>query len=1101
MSTADGGEQNGAAASGHSVPDLVRTRWGVGLTDPLPARFKEPGWSYEEEVPRRCPACSGELHSLRRPYESQGRVYRYVAVVCPRCPAAFALADLGVKTYDKLMGHSGMASVPAPASAVYSPPAPGADTGVWESLLGPCPTDDEPGGVSITPIYAAPGAALRPAPGATPRPAPGRPRVIASNVPSPGRGWPADLPLPADPETRLLYWCKVTDPHWRPPRAAIDAALDIRVIMPDGPEFDPLRAHLTEEDVPYRCARHWQESEVVGTVSESGHRTDLVAWPVRTGPLPAAPVAGPGAHAARDAFALQWDALEELPEDADDAYVPVADLVPPGWAPFLKYPTFNPAQADAVPAILQDDGNVLVVAPTGAGKTPIGMVAALKANAQGRKAAWLVPQRSLTDELDQELDLWRANGLSVVRLTGEYAVDAELIRKADIWIATTEKFEVICRTGSLRDALADVGCLVVDEVHLLGDPGRGPILEALLARVGEDTGQVRVVGLSATVANADEVADWLGARLVRTAWRPTRLIWQIPVPAASTNSDRGARAVARTRAAVRQVRAIADEGGSALVFCGSKRGVRMTALALAEERGVRGKGIDTDDPEAVERLCSPTGVRIHYRDWPYKREAEKAFRNREANALVATSTVAAGVNLPARAVVVRDTEIGLDRVEVSMVQQMFGRAGRVGAGEREGWAFLLTDGTDRPEWQARLAAGYTVRSRIRERLPDHLLAEAVQGRVRTLREAENWWTRTLSHHQGNESFDPLYDAVEFLTEARYLRRSPGLEHDDTLLATELGILTSRFMLATDIADDLSDQVRAAPVPRDADAAEQSLTALLAVHLPNLVQAQFTDRARVALLRVLRNGGHLEAPDPADPQAGARPADEPVVAGDLARAALLLVAHSPKVFRTRSPYVLGIPAESLTGIYEESQRYLAWLGAQGPLGTVHPWVAVVAADLAARIRWRALGPRRGAGRLLWMCEQMATAPLAARLVPQMWRAARKRGIGAPDWTGTTPPNGCALPAQRYRQLLAERTTGALMTPEPDGVLVEGCPRGAAVRLWDGVSVELHPVEGAPVELPYPRRAAGGPAAGHRGAVVFTRGDRLATGWLAAYNGLG
>ncbi|MFE0132676.1 DEAD/DEAH box helicase [Streptomyces sp. NPDC059037] len=1095
MRTADGGEQDGAAASGESVPELVHTRWGVRLTDPLPARFEEPGWSYEEKVPRRCPACRGELHSLRRPYESQGRVYRYVAVVCPRCPAAYALADLGVKTYDKLMGHSGRASAPAanpnPRPHPGSRPSPVAGD-AWKALLGPCPTDDEPGGLTIRPIYASPGVTLRPTPGPA--------RIIASNLPPVTGSWPADLPLPTEPERRSLYWCKVTDPNWRPPRKAVDAALDVRVIMPDGPEFDALRAYLTDEHVTYRCARHWQESEVVGTVSDTGHRTDLVAWPVRSGPLPAAPVAGPGAHAARDAFALQWDALEELPEDAEDAYVPVADLVPPGWSQFLKYPTFNPAQVDAVPAILEDDGNVVVVAPTGAGKTPIGMVAALKANAQGRKAAWLVPQRSLTDELDQELDLWRGNGLSVVRLTGEYAVDAELIRKADIWIATTEKFEAICRTGSLRDALADVGCLVVDEVHLLGDPGRGPVLEALLARVGQDTEQVRIVGLSATVANADEVADWLGARLVRTTWRPTRLIWQIPVPAASTNSDRSARAVARTTAAVRQVRTITDEGGSALVFCGSKRGVRMTALALAKERGARTKGVDKDDPEVVERLCSPAGVRIHYRDWPHKREAEKAFRNREANALVATSTVAAGVNLPARAVVVRDTEIGMNRVEVSMVQQMFGRAGRVGAGEREGWAFLLTDGTDRPEWQARLAAGYTVRSRIRERLPDHLLAEAVQGRVRTLREAEDWWTRTLSYHQGNESFDPLYDAVEFLTEARYLRRSPGLEHDDTLVATELGTLTSRFMLATDLADDLSDALRAAPVPQDPDAAEQLLAGLLVTHLPNLEQAQFTDRARAVLLRVLRNGGHLDPPDPEEGGAPAPPADEPVVAGDLARAVLLLVAHSPKVFRTRSPYVLGIPAESLTGIYEESQRYLAWLGAQGPLGTVHPWAAVVAADLSARIRWRQLGPRRGAGRLLWMCEQMATAPLASRLVPQMWRAARKRGVGAPDWPGTTPPNGCALPAQRYRQLLAERTTGALLTQGPDGVLVQGCPRGATVRLWDGTSAEFHPAERAPVELPYPRPAPDDPEAGHRGAAVFTRSDRLAAGWLAAYNGL-
>lgn len=74
---------------------------------------------------------------------------------------------------------------------------------------------------------------------------------------------------------------------------------------------------------------------------------------------------------------------------------------------------------------------------------------------------------------------------------------------------------------------------------------------------------------------------------------------------------------------------------------------------------------------------------------------------------------------------------------------------------------------------------------------------------------------------------------------------------------------------------------------------------------------------------------------------------------------------------------------MTGILEEARRYLAWLGAQGHIGTVHPWAAVVAGDHALPIRWRVLGPRRGAGRLLWMCERMATAPHVPCLVPRMW----------------------------------------------------------------------------------------------------------------------
>ncbi|MDQ0584790.1 hypothetical protein QF030_006968 [Streptomyces rishiriensis] len=544
------------AELGPTVVEVVGERWGVVLpADGLIARFGEPGWSYEEEVARPCPGCDGRLHSLRRPYESAGKVYRYVAVVCPACPAAYTLGDLGVKTYDKLSARPGAVKPDAvepdavePGEANKRGAAPSARAphragaagptrtrvkvtartsparlsegarGI-ERFLGPCPTGP---GVTIT--------------------------VVAG---SPDPAWPADLPLPTEPEQRRLFWRKVTDPAWRPPEGAVTAADDIRIILPEGPAFADLRAHLAERGIAFRGVRHWVEDEQVGTVGEFGSPTQLVAHPARAfaglgSPIPPTPVAGPGAHAARDAFEAQWDALADLPDADEASYVPVTDLVPEDWARLLPHPAFNPAQSDAVPALLEGDGHVMVVAPTGAGKTPIGMVAALRAHAQGRKAAWLVPQRSLTDELDRELENWRRHGIGVVRLTGEYATDTELVREADIWVATTEKFEAICRNGSLGGVLAEVGVLVVDEIHLLGDPARGAVLEAVLTRVREDSAQTRIVGLSATVANADEVADWLGARLIRTAWRPTRLTWQIPLlPAARCPRRRTPHAVHR----------------------------------------------------------------------------------------------------------------------------------------------------------------------------------------------------------------------------------------------------------------------------------------------------------------------------------------------------------------------------------------------------------------------------------------------------------------------------------------------------------------------------------------------------------------------------
>ena len=118
----------------------------------------------------------------------------------------------------------------------------------------------------------------------------------------------------------------------------------------------------------------------------------------------------------------------------------------------------NPAQAEALPHVFARDENLLVVAPTGAGKTVIGMAAALRTVVQqGRKSAWLVPQRSLTDELDRELAGWRDHGLRVERLSGEHTVDIDRIHRADLWVATTEKFEAICRASAFREALADVG--------------------------------------------------------------------------------------------------------------------------------------------------------------------------------------------------------------------------------------------------------------------------------------------------------------------------------------------------------------------------------------------------------------------------------------------------------------------------------------------------------------------------------------------------------------------------------------------------------------------------------------------------------------------
>lgn len=904
-----------------------------------------------------------------------------------------------------------------------------------------------------------------------------------------GSGVPVDSwPPPAVAvERRLLHWCKINHPNADVPKQS--AGVDVRVLLPPGPEYARLCSRLDAAGVPYRQVRYWLEAETISTVGERGQLGPLRATAellAITNPAQhqVSPAMGAAAAAARDAFEMLWQTHAEPHGTAWDP-VPAASLVPEEWLPYLPYQTLNPAQANAAPTVVTGRGHVVVTAPTGSGKTMIGMLAALKAIlAEGAKAAWLVPQRSLTDELDRELAAWRARGLRVERLSGEYATDVRKVRDADLWVATTEKFEAICRAASLRAALAKVSALVVDEIHLLGDTERGPLLEALLARVRGDDSPVRIVGLSATAANAGQVATWLGAQLVHTTWRPSRLTWQLPlIPA----GDRRTTRETRTQLTTAITTMITQDGGSVLVFCGSKRNVRTTALVIAASRGADTRGIAPDDnPRRLHEVCTAAGVGIHYKNWEHKNQAERKFRNRELDVLVATTTVAAGVNLPARAVIIRDTEIGLNKLNVATVQQMFGRAGRIGAGETEGWAYLITDETERATWQARLVEGYTVTSHIANSLADHLLAEVAQDRIHTIAEAEQWWTSTLAYHQGAHDLTPLQNAIDFLVDGQYLTMVSS-----DLTITELGNLTTRLMVPTETGVALRTTLASEQVPVNTHDAEAALGYAVARCVPQLAHAPIDEALRPLVARLLRANGNLES---TSQPSGLAPADasEP---GDLAQLAFILVTNHPRLFTRHRPVIAGLPTTIIYPILDEAPRYFTWLAAQGHLGTVHPWIAVVAGDLGRRIRWRRLAPTRGSGRLLWICEQMATTLYAETVVPDLFTAARNNDVANPDWPPGRPPRRCQLDELGYLTLLRDRATGTTFTENPDSVTIT-CPNAVTVSLWAGQNYQSN-LRATAGTFQYPANDNGRKEP--RGATVFTRrGEYLSHGWLATYN---
>jgi helicase len=181
------------------------------------------------------------------------------------------------------------------------------------------------------------------------------------------------------------------------------------------------------------------------------------------------------------------------------------------------------------------------------------------------------------------------------------------------------------------------------------------------------------------------------------------------------------------------------------------------------------------------------------------------------------------------------------------------------------------------------------------------------------------------------------------------------------------------------------------------------------------------------------------------------------------------------------------------VLEEAPRYLHWLSSQGLLGTIHPWCAIVAADLGRRIRWRRCAPTRGAGRLLWMCEQMAPPTQVADVVPDLWLAATGRQHFSPDWSGVGRPANCHLDGPSYRSLLLERTTGYTLEATLEQVKATG-PAGAVLATWTGPQYRVTPVQRGEANAGYPE------GDGWRGAALFTwRGDYRGTSWLAQYSG--
>jgi helicase len=370
----------------------------------------------------------------------------------------------------------------------------------------------------------------------------------------------------------------------------------------------------------------------------------------------------------------------------------------------LGYSSLYPPQEMALKRGILEGKNVLMTTPTASGKTLIAMMAILKAIKMRRKAVYLTPLRALVTEKYDDLKVLEKlkfeRKIKVMAATGDYDSTGKELAAADVIVLTNEKMDTLFRHNS--QWLDDVGLFVSDEVHLIGDRERGPTLEMMLTKIRKHYPQSQIVTLSATVANSEEISDWLACELVESDWRPTRLIEGVYQHGTIRMSDGTTFRIDSSgiSSAVDLAIDSLDGGGQALIFAETrKRAVslatkameavykrldkRAKELAAQTSSAILARGDDSELTKTLAKLASK-GVAFHHAGLgPSSREiVENSFRKGVIKLLTATPTLAAGVNLPARRVVIAsilryDSDYG-GNVPISVLEykQLCGRAGR-----------------------------------------------------------------------------------------------------------------------------------------------------------------------------------------------------------------------------------------------------------------------------------------------------------------------------------------------------------------------------------------------------------------------------------------
>ena len=465
-----------------------------------------------------------------------------------------------------------------------------------------------------------------------------------------------------------------------------------------------------------------------------------------------------------------------------DIYTPYTELLPlvplpvtalgrEDFQSLYSFSHFNPIQTQVFHTLYHSDSNVLVGAPTGSGKTIMAELALLRLfrSQPNMKAVYIAPLKALVRE---RMNDWKVRiegrlpGRTVVEMTGDVSPDLRALMSADLIVTTPEKWDGISRSWQTRRYVQSVSLIIIDEIHLLGED-RGPVLEVIVSRTNFITSHtsaaVRVVGLSTALANASDLATWLnvpqqGLFNFRPSVRPVPLVCHI---SGFPGKHYCPRMGLMNKPAFQAIRTY-SQNKPALIFVSSRRQTRLTAMDLIAYLAVDGNPkqwvhMPEDELENIlETVKDPNmkltlsfGIALHHAGLHEndRKIGEELFCQQKIQVLVATATLAWGINMPAHLVIIKGTEYYDGKQHryvdcpITDVLQMMGRAGRPQY-DQTGTCCIFVQDLKKDFYKKFLYESFPVESCLLSVFADHLNAEIVAGTVSTRQDCIDYITWT-----------------------------------------------------------------------------------------------------------------------------------------------------------------------------------------------------------------------------------------------------------------------------------------------------------------------------------------------------------------------